>query len=146
MGGARIFVLHKKDMIKFGVIVLAGLTLLVAGLVLMLSGGSGGSSAARYNPGTYSSSIILNGEPLHIRVTVSENEILSIYMSDMAETQRVFYPLFEPQMQDLAQEILQHQSAHINPSTDYPVTTAILQEAVRSALELAHTEMYAGEH
>ena len=138
MSGARIFVLHKKDLVRMGVIALAGIVLLVAALVFLLGGKKNSDAAARYNPGTYSSTIILNDEPLHVRVTVSENEILSIYMTDMAETHRVFYPLFEPQMQDLAEEILRYQSAYIKPATDYPVTTAILQDAVRTALEMAY--------
>jgi hypothetical protein len=95
---------------------------------------------SRFIPGTYSSMIILNDEPLHVRVTVSENEILQIYMTDMAEIQRVFYPLFEPRMHDLAEEILRYQSAFIFPQTDYPVTTMILQNAVQSALDMAVNE------
>jgi uncharacterized protein with FMN-binding domain len=138
MSGARIFVLHKKDLIRMGVIVLIGLALVITAFVLLLSGSRKDEAAAtRFNPGTYSSTIILNNEPLHVRVTVSENEILSIYMTDMAEIQRVFYPLFEPQMQNLAEEILRYQSTQIKPRTDYPVTTAILHEAVRTALEMA---------
>jgi uncharacterized protein with FMN-binding domain len=138
MGGAKIFVLHKKDLIRMGIIAIAGIAIVIAVLTLLLSSGRKEPSAsARFNPGTYSSTIILNDEPLHVRVTVSENEILSIYMTDMAEVQRVFYPLFEPRLQDLAEEILRHQSAHFSPRTDYPVTTAILHEAVRVALDMA---------
>ena len=137
MSGARIFVLHKKDLIRMGIIALVGIVFVIVALVILLSGGRSETTATRFNPGTYSSTIILNDEPLHVRVTVSENEILSIYMTDMAEVQRVFYPLFEPQMQNLAEEILRHQSARFSPSTDYPVTTSILQDAVLSALEMA---------
>jgi uncharacterized protein with FMN-binding domain len=142
MSGARIFVLHKKDLIRIGAIALAAIILLIAALIFMLPGKSADTHGpgARFIPGTYSSRIILYDEPLHVRVTVSENEILSIYMTDMAEVQRVFYPLFEPRMADLAEEVLRHQSAYITPQTDYPVTTAILQEAVRTALEMAYIE------
>ncbi|MCL2386309.1 MAG: hypothetical protein FWC89_02050 [Defluviitaleaceae bacterium] len=145
MGGARIFVLHKKDLVRIGAIVIAGLVILIMALVLLLPRGGREyqqpAALARFVPGTYASTIILNDEPIHVRVTVSENEILSIYMTDMGEVQRTFYPLFEPRMRDLAEEILRYQTAHIDPSTDYPVTTGILQEAVRTALELAYAEM-----
>ena len=80
---------------------------------------------------------MLNEKPVDINVTVNENEILEIYMSAMADVQRVFYPLLEPRMNDLAQEILHYQSAFIIPATDYPVTTAILQQAVQAALASA---------
>jgi uncharacterized protein with FMN-binding domain len=144
MNGARIFVLHKKDLIRIGILSLVGIVLVITALVFLLSsGGEDETAVTRFNPGTYSSKIILNDEPLHVRVTVSENEILSIYMTDMEETQRVFYPVFEPEMQNLAEEILRYQSAQIKLQTDYPVTNAILQEAVRTALEMAYTEGYA---
>lgn len=140
MSGAKIFVLHKKDLIKIGAFVLAGLLLVVVALVLLLPGrrAQEETPAARFVPGTYSSTILLYGEPLHVRVTVSENEILSIHMSDMAEMQRVFYPLFEPRLVDLAEEILRYQTARISPRTDYPVTTGILHDAVQNALEMAY--------
>ena len=143
MGGARIFVLHKRDLFRMGIIVVVALVLIVAALVIFIPGrgrNDDPGATARFIPGTYSSTIVLYNQPLHVRVTVSENEILSVYMTDMADIQRTFYPLFEPRMAELAQEILRYQSAYINPRTDYPVTTGILQEAVRNALEMAYAE------
>ncbi|MCL2287050.1 MAG: hypothetical protein FWC32_11900 [Firmicutes bacterium] len=142
MGGTRFLVLQMKDLIKVGAIVLLGVVLVILALVFLVPGRGNRSTEMPgaegvFVPGTYSSTIILNNKPVEVRVTVSENEILSVDMSDMAEIQRVFYPLFEPRMQDLAEEILRHQSAYINPSTDYPVTTNILQRAVKAALDMA---------
>ncbi|MCL2839324.1 MAG: hypothetical protein FWE05_01010 [Defluviitaleaceae bacterium] len=144
MRGTRFFVLQMKDLIRVGIIALIGIILVILALVFLLPGRRGAAeqhepgALARYIPGTYVSTIILNDEPVHVRVTVSAYEILEVYMTDMADVQRTFYPLFEPRMHDLAEEILRYQSAHINPQTDYPVTTGILQQAVISALELAH--------
>jgi len=141
MSGTRIFVLHKKELIRIGAIAVIGLALIIFGLVLLL-GGRGQSPTEqgaydRFNPGTYAATIVLNNKPIEIRVTVSESEILAIYMTDMAELQRVFYPLFEPRLYDLAQEILRYQTTYFAPATDYPVTTGILHEAVQAALSLA---------
>ena len=142
MGGTKIFVLQMKDLIRIGAIVLAGLALVILALVLLV--GRGGRNAPAepavfdlFVPGTYSSVIILNDKPVEVRVTVSETEILEIYMTEMAEIQRVFYPLFEPRLYDLTHEVLRYQTAYINPATDYPVTTGILQRAVKAALERA---------
>ena len=152
MGGTKIFVLQMKSLIRVGIIAAVALVLIILALVFLLPGRGGATeqphppaSTARYIPGTYVSTIILNDEPVHVRVTVSENEILQIYMTDMADIQRVFYPLFEPRMRELAEEILRYQSAHINPQTDYPVTTGILQQAIISALELAYYEPARGD-
>ena len=144
MGGTKIFVLHKKELIRIGGAVALGLVLIILALVFLLSGRDGGGTTPgaydRFIPGTYVSTIVLNNKPVDVRVTVSENEILSVYMSDMAEIQRTFFPLFEPRMVDLAQEVLRYQSAFITPATDYPVTTSILQQAIQAALAVAETD------
>ncbi|MCL2500772.1 MAG: hypothetical protein FWE90_10645 [Defluviitaleaceae bacterium] len=150
MGGTKIFVLQLKDIIRVGIFALLGIALLVLLLVILLPRGRNANETqedlprpttqSRYIPGVYAAKIILNDEPVQIRVTVSENDILSIYMTDLAEISQVFYPLFEPRMRDLAEEILRYQSAYIEPQTDHPVTTGILQQAVIAALQMAYVE------
>ena len=148
MGGTKFFVLQMRDLIKYGIIGLVGLILVILALVFLLPGSSSAGSgseqpppvpgaAATFNPGTYAATIILNNKPVEVRVTVDEYDILDVYMTDMYDIQRTFFPLFEPRMYDLAQEVLRHQSAHITPETDYPVTTGILHRAVQSALHQA---------
>jgi len=144
MGGTKFFVLRMKDLIRIGAIALAALVLLILILVFLLPGrgGRGGTvdepgAFHIFVPGTYTSTLVLNNKPVEVRVVVDETEILEIYMSDLAEVQRVFYPLFEPRLYDLADEILRYQSAVIYPATDYPVTTGILQQAVKAALDMA---------
>jgi len=147
MGGTKIFVLQMKDLIRIGIFTLLGLALLILLLVLLLPRRGGASpdeeayySTQRFVPGTYASTIILNDDPVQVRVTVSENDILMVYLAGMDDVQRVFYPLLEPRMHDLAEEVLRYQSAYIVPATDYPVTTGILHEAVIEALRLAYVE------
>jgi len=144
MGGTKFFVLQMKDLIRVGAIVLLGLVLIILALVFLFPSRRGGSPQESnpgvhnaFVPGTYASTIILNDKPIEVRVSVSETEILSIYMTDMAEIQRIFYPLFEPQLVHLAEEVLHHQSVFIEPTTDWPVTTSILQQAVKAALDMA---------
>ena len=145
MMGTKFLVLRMKDIVKVGVIALVGLALIILALVFLLSGSGGQPPENRgadhiFIPGTYAATIILNNKPVEIQVTVSENEILTIDMSDLAAVQQVFYPLFEPRLQDLAREVLRYQTAYIAPATDYPVTTGILQQAVKAALEMAGAE------
>ena len=147
MGGTKIFVLQMKDLIRIGIFTLLGLALVILLLVLLVPRGRGTApdEEAEYNshrfiPGTYASTIILNDEPVQVRVTVSENDILMVYLSGMDDIQRTFFPLFEPRMRDLAEEVLRYQSAQIEPRTDYPVTTGILHEAVIAALQMAYAD------
>jgi len=148
MGGTKIFVLQMKDLIRIGIFTLLGLALVILLLVLLVPRGRGAApdedqaaySSGRFVPGTYASTIILNNEPVQVRVAVSEDDILMVYLAGMDDVQRTFYPLFEPRMEDLADEVLRYQSAYINPQTDYPVTTGILHEAVIAALRMAYVE------
>ena len=151
IGGTKIFVLQMKDLIKIGLFTLLGLALVILLLVLLVPRGRAAApeedaeaeavyTYMRFYPGTYASTIMLNNEPVQVRVTVSEHHIQSVYLYGMDDVQRLFYPLIEPRMNDLAEEVLRYQSAYIQPTTDYPVTTGILQEAVIAALQLAYTE------
>jgi len=147
MGGTKIFVLQMKDLIRIGLFTLLGLALVILLLVLLVPRGRGSGpeddqayGAARFIPGTYASTIVLNNEPVQVRVTVSEDDILMVYLAGMDDVQRTFYPLFEPRMNDLAEEVLRHQSAYIEPRTDYPVTTGILHEAVIAAIRQAYVD------
>jgi len=148
MGGTKIFVLQMKDLIRIGIFTLLGLALVILLLVLLVPRGRGAGpedergayASGRFVPGTYVSTIILNHEPVQVRVTVSNDDILMVYLAGMNEVQRTFYPLFEPRMRDLAEEVLRNQSAYIEPQTDYPATTGILHEAVIAALRMAYVE------
>jgi len=147
MGGTKIFVLQMKDLIRIGIFAALGLALVILLLVLLVPRSRGAETddesafyGQRFVPGTYTSEIVLNNEPVQVRVTVSQNDILMVYLAGMDDTQRIFYPLMEARMRDLAEEVLMHQSAYIVPQTDYPVTTGLLHEAVITALQMAYTE------
>lgn len=141
MGGTKIFVLQLKELIKSAIFALAGLVLIILLIYLFVPRSKeepvNASTVVLYQPGTYSSEIILHNNPVQVDVTVSDNEIISVTMQNMAETQEVFYPLFEPAMETLSQAILENQTLEITPSADYPVTGGILLKAVNAALEQA---------
>jgi len=147
MGGTKIFVLKLKDLIRIGVFALLGLALIILLLVLLVPRGRGAGpdedpayNSERFVPGTYASTIVLNDEPIQVRVTVSESDILMVYLEGMNDVLRTFFPLFEPRMRDLAEEVIRYQSVYIEPSTDYPVTTGILHDAVIAAVRLAYVD------
>ncbi len=140
MSGTKIFVLQMKDVIRIGLFALVGIAVVIAVVIMFFPKGEDASPAAalsQYIPGTYSSSIILNSNPLDVNVTVSENEILSVEMTDMDNVQRTFYPLFEPEISDLASQVLEQQTAEADFATEYPVTNGILKDAISSALAQA---------
>jgi hypothetical protein len=70
---------------------------------------------------------------------VSDQEILSVTMTNLAETQEVFYPLFQPVMETLSRDIVEYQTTKLEPSVDYPITSQILLDAAQSALDKAQS-------
>lgn len=145
MGGTRIFVLRIKDVIRIAAFVVAGLIILGV-LAFFFLPGTGREAEAPlrpapatglYIPGTYTASIILNDRPLEVIVTVTENEIVAIEMTEMYESQRLLFPLFEPMMERVSDDILFYQRADVAIYNENPVTTGILQSAVIAALDQA---------
>jgi uncharacterized protein with FMN-binding domain len=142
MSGTKIFVLQMKDVIRIGLFAILGIIVIVMLVILFIpekdtSTVPPPAAQGQYVPGTYSSSIILNNNPLDISVTVSDRDILSVEMTDMNNVQRVFYPLFEPEIDDLAAQVLELQTVELAADTEYPVTNGILKDAIATALSKA---------
>ena len=142
MGGTKIFVLRIKDVMRLAAFAIAGLIILgvLAFLFIPRQGQESPPmepSANRYIPGTYTSTIILNDRPVDILVTVTEYEIVSVEMTEMYESQRILFPLFEPMMERVSDDVLFYQRADMVIHNDFPVTTGILQQAVVAALDQA---------
>jgi len=140
MAGTKIFVLQLKDVLKTTLFAVMGLVLILLLVYLFVPHNketeSTGSSAL-YIPGTYSAQIMLNDSAVSVDVTVSADEILTVNLKNMEETQAVFYPLVQPAMDTLAREIVEYQTADLTPSSDYPVTGKIILGAVQTALDKA---------
>ena len=156
MGGTKIFVLQMKHIRKIALIAVAALAALIL-LALFLSPRNSGQGTtppprqqapqpiapggpqgmALYIPGTYYSEIVLATSSIFVVVEVSETEILSIRLQEFEETQEVFYPLMQPAMSQLSQQIVSTQSLELEPSSESPYTQEVLIQAIRNALETA---------
>lgn len=131
----KIVVVKLREVIKKTILALIGLLILGAIFYFFLP--KSNNKQATYNPGTYSSEIILHSNPVLVEVTVSKDEILDISLLNMGETQEVFYPLFERSIDGIAKQIIDNQSTIISSETDKSMTTQILVKAVDKALEKA---------
>lgn len=129
---SKIFVVKLKDVIKTTVFAILGVIIIVA-IITFFSG----SNKSAYNEGTYNSEIILYGSPVELSVTVSKNEIESISLEQLNETQEVFYPTFSNCIDEIAQQVVALQSTDIELSKDYAVTGTILLNAIDTALSEA---------
>ena len=97
----------------------------------------GGESKATYAPGTYTAEIILQGSPINVEVTVSRNQIENVALSNLNQSQEVFYPSFSSCIAEVSKEVVANQSTDFPRSSAYPVSEDIILQAVDKALAQA---------
>ena len=138
MAKSRFVVLRMKDIIRTGIFVIIGIILLVALIwAIMPRGGSGDAMQSVYGnfvPGEYTAYIILHNRPVSVTVTVDENNILDIALSEMETALEVFYPLMRPTMAAISQRVIEIQSTAIEPGIEVMHTSRILLDAIDLAL------------
>ena len=135
----KIVVLHMKEIIYTIVFAALGI-LLICLLVFMFSSGDKKNTGAekKYTPGIYTSSVTLNNTDLEVEVSVDEAKINSVRLSNLDETVTAMYPLIQPAIESLAEQICDKQSLdNIELSEENPYTSQLLLNAVEAALKKA---------
>ena len=93
---------------------------------------------SEYVAGVYSTSVMLNGSTFDVEVVVDENRINSIQLKNISETVTTMYPLLEPALENISQQIYEKQSTkNIAYEEDNKYTSMILINAIDSSLEKA---------
>ena len=102
---------------------------------------SSASVSSLYTPGLYSASIVLGSQNVNVEVTVSSDRITSVSLVPLSDSVATMYPLMQPAMDTLAEQILANQSLE---GLEYPAgsqyTSMALVNAVKAALEKAAAE------
>ena len=92
----------------------------------------------RYTPGIYTATLTLNNTNLEVEVAVDETRINSIRFSNLDETVTTMFPLIQPAIEDIAEQICETQSLDdITLPEDAPYTSQIILDAIREAVEKA---------
>lgn len=139
----KIIVLHLKELIYTGIFILLGLLFLLLMLVMFWPEKTGskpspGNQQARYLPGKYTTTLQLGDSCVDVEVVVDASHITSVRLENLSEVIAAMYPLMEPCMETLAQQICDTQSLE---NLTYPeenlYTATLLIDAVSSALEKA---------
>lgn len=137
----RIVVLHMKEIIYtaiFAVLAIILITLLAC--MFFPRNNTVTSDEPKYNPGVYTSEVTLNNTALEVEVTVDESHINSIRFSNLDETVTTMYPLIQPTIEDIAEQVYDKQSLEdIEYSQENPYTSQIIIGAIDDALEKAIT-------
>lgn len=141
----KIVVLRLKEVIFTGIFVLLGIIVVVLLVAAFLPEDEETSptnalaqNSVSYIPGTYSTSLILNNMSANIEVIVDENYISSVRFVELNEALKTKYPLLEPALSDIADQLTETQSLdNIVYSDDMRYTATLLISAIKSALDEA---------
>ena len=135
----RIIVLHKKEVIYTVIFAVFGVALLCL-LFLMFSSGQKKEEQQpdTYTAVVYSSSVQLGDQILDVEVSVDADHINAIRFTNLNETVSAMYPLMQPALNDLGEQIVKKQSLDdISYSQDRQYTSMVLLEAIQNALNKA---------
>lgn len=153
-GSTRIVVIPLKKLIVM-VCVIAALIILAA---IFIFGGSSSDAAKStgvniststdtvkkntscptYSPGVYTSSILLNGTPIDIQVTVDSDNINNIEMVNLSESVQTMYPMLNSSFNEIKTAVINNGSTdNITYNAGSKYTATMLLSAIDSALAKA---------
>ena len=139
----KIVVLKAKELIYTAIFIALGILFIVL-LIFMFAPKNKktqqSSEASLYTPGVYTSSLSLNSQAVDVEVVVDETSIKSVRLVNLADSVAAMYPLVEPAMENLSEQIVENQSLSglsYDESSQY--TSMALAEAIGNALEKART-------
>lgn len=131
----KIVVLHMKEIIYTGIFLVLGILLVFLLFFMFQSKEVITTSSTLYQPGIYTSTITLSNASLEVEVTVDESSITSIRFSNLDETVTASYPLIEPAMEEIVEQIYESQSLeNITYSSDTQYTSQVIIDAIESAV------------
>ena len=135
MGANRFMVLKFRDIIKTALFAVIGAAIIAGVLYFILSGGSENNQV--YNPGTYSSDIVLDNGKVTVEVTVSKTKIKSVELKESTEEIPGFYPPFESAADNIGNYVVKEQELSYVPDEYSSVTSGLVLDAVERSLEQA---------
>lgn len=135
----KIVVLHMKEILYTVIFAALGVILILLLLFMFRPGKKDVETTGTiYTPGVYTSTISLNNTALEVEVTVDESHINSIRFSNLDESVTTMYPLIQPAIEEIAEQIYDAQSLeNIEYSEDNPYTSQIIIQAIDEALSKA---------
>ena len=132
----KIVVLHMKEIIYTAVFVALGVILIILlAFMFIPKKEKAVDSKQQYTPGIYTSTVTLNSTNLEVEVVVDSTHINAIRISNLDETVATMYPLVQPTVEYIAEQIYENQSLEdISYNEDSPYTSQIIIHAIEDAL------------
>ena len=136
----KIVVLHMKEIVYTAVFAAVGILLIILLAVMFRpdSGPQDTDADKQYTPGIYTSSLTLNNANLEVEVSVDESHINSIRFSNLDETVTAMFPLIQPAIEDIAEQVYETQSLDgVSLPEDTPYTSQMILDAIPEAVDKA---------
>lgn len=142
----KIVVLHMKELIYTLIFVGLGILLVILLLFMFLPKNQEEESTEtmKYTAGIYTSAIMAGENAVEVQVVVEENRINAISLVNLNETVTTMYPLMEPALESIREQVIEKQSTEeITYNADNQYTSLVLLNAIENALSKA--EILSGE-
>ena len=133
----KIIVLHMKEIIYTALFVILGILLIIL-LAIMFTPNKKNptNTEPKYTPGTYTSTVTLNNTEFEIEVLVDSSHINAIRFTNLDESLETMYPLMQPTMDYIAEQVYETQSLDdIRYNSESPYTSQVLLRAIDIALQ-----------
>lgn len=135
----KIVVLHMKEIIYTAVFVALGIILIILLAFMFLPKKEKAvDSKQQYVPGIYTSTVTLNNTNLEVEVVLDSSHINAVRFSNLDESVTTMYPLVQPTIEYIAEQIYETQSLEdISYNEDSPYTSQLIINAIEDALDKA---------
>lgn len=95
------------------------------------------AGAVQFNPGVYTASILLDGNPVDIQVTVDSSNINSIELVNLSEAVTTMYPKLTTSFDEVASKVMEAGTTNISYDSVSRYTYSVFIEAISAALKKA---------
>lgn len=138
----KIIVLHMKEIIYTAIFAALGILLIILLVFMFRPDGkkhpTDTHAEKQYTPGIYTSTLTLNNTNLEVEVSVDESRINSIRFSNLDESVTTMFPLIQPAIEDIAEQIYKTQSLeNITLSEKSPYTSQVILDAIKETVQKA---------
>ena len=146
----KIMVFRMRELIYTGIFAVLGLILIILMILMFRPKSDSGDSqisddttgTMKYTAGVYTTPVTLGENAIDVEVTVDADKIQSIRLVNLSESVTTMYPLVEPALDELAEQVCEKQSTeHISYSEDSKYTSQLLLKAIDEALAMAEGDI-----
>lgn len=133
MSNSKLVVLSLRSIFKKGIAVLL-VALAVGFAIHHFTGDSENEQSAKYIKGSYTAEISIKDDTIPLTVTLSNDKIESIEVSELTKEQQAFYPLLSSTIAAVSTKVLETQSLEFASDKDSKYTSNLVVSAIDEAV------------